>query len=312
LLGASLPETIPGKCPVIHMKRAFTLIELLVVIAIIAILAAILFPVFAQAKEAAKKTSALSNIKQVGTAAVVYTTDNDDRLPFGVIRNSAGNWQYSLYVEVPADWRLTSASSIERHSVYWANSTMPYIKSRDMLKISDGAKAAQANTPQPGKQPQEVGVMYNGLLHTYSMTQVNQPSSVPMFWYGIGRTNYTGQVLPAPGLRCTGASECQFNETAWPDDGTVGTFGSVWYSGPTEVKSHRAYGTGTIFVQTDTSAKFRRIGRDGGGAVNNMLGDPFSNYDANMKATSYTGCRPTGSASSVPYYWCYFRPDVER
>lgn len=61
--------------------KAFTLIELLVVIAIIAILAAILFPVFAQAKAAAKKTSALSNMKQLGTAAMMYATDNEDRFP---------------------------------------------------------------------------------------------------------------------------------------------------------------------------------------------------------------------------------------
>jgi prepilin-type N-terminal cleavage/methylation domain-containing protein len=59
------------------MKRAFTLIELLVVIAIIAILAAILFPVFAQAKEAAKKTQAISNFKQAGIAVAMYTADND-------------------------------------------------------------------------------------------------------------------------------------------------------------------------------------------------------------------------------------------
>jgi len=64
------------------MKRsAFTLIELLVVIAIIAILAAILFPVFAQAKAAAKKTAALSNMKQLGTAIHIYTSDNDDLYP---------------------------------------------------------------------------------------------------------------------------------------------------------------------------------------------------------------------------------------
>lgn len=58
-------------------NRAFTLIELLVVIAIIAILAAILFPVFAQAKAAAKKTQAISNFKQAGTATAMYTGDYD-------------------------------------------------------------------------------------------------------------------------------------------------------------------------------------------------------------------------------------------
>jgi prepilin-type N-terminal cleavage/methylation domain-containing protein/prepilin-type processing-associated H-X9-DG protein len=60
------------------MKKAFTLIELLVVIAIIAILAAILFPVFAQAKVAAKKTSALSNQKQITLGMFLYTADYDD------------------------------------------------------------------------------------------------------------------------------------------------------------------------------------------------------------------------------------------
>lgn len=63
------------------MKKAFTLIELLVVIAIIAILAAILFPVFAQAKRAAKSTQCLSNLKQIGVALFLYSGDYDDTPP---------------------------------------------------------------------------------------------------------------------------------------------------------------------------------------------------------------------------------------
>ena len=61
------------------MRKAFTLIELLVVIAIIAILAAILFPVFAQAKAAAKKTADLSNHKQIIAGIMLYAGDNDDQ-----------------------------------------------------------------------------------------------------------------------------------------------------------------------------------------------------------------------------------------
>ena len=69
------------------MKRAFTLIELLVVIAIIAILAAILFPVFAQAKAAAKKTTDISNFKQWGVATALYSGDSDGGFPMS---NSGG------------------------------------------------------------------------------------------------------------------------------------------------------------------------------------------------------------------------------
>ena len=70
--------------PRVTHAQAFTLIELLVVIAIIAILAAILFPVFGQAKEAAKKTSCLSNMKQIGVSMQIYLNDSDDMYPGGL------------------------------------------------------------------------------------------------------------------------------------------------------------------------------------------------------------------------------------
>lgn len=83
-------------------KRAFTLIELLVVIAIIAILAAILFPVFAQAKAAAKKTTDLSNLKQLGTSTAIYLGDYDDVFPQARVvgNDSTGGSCGGTYVEV--------------------------------------------------------------------------------------------------------------------------------------------------------------------------------------------------------------------
>src|ERR1043165_7882788 len=82
-----------------RLRRGFTLIELLVVIAIIAILAAILFPVFAQAREAARKTSCLSNLRQISMAAAMYTQDYEEVMPGPATRRLGGPpaTEYSNY-----------------------------------------------------------------------------------------------------------------------------------------------------------------------------------------------------------------------
>src|SRR5689334_4966527 len=72
-------------------RKAFTLIELLVVIAIIAILAAILFPVFAQAREKARSISCMSNLKQIGTALMMYVQDSDETYPINLYFGNESN-----------------------------------------------------------------------------------------------------------------------------------------------------------------------------------------------------------------------------
>ena len=157
--------------------RAFTLIELLVVIAIIAILAAILFPVFAQAKAAAKKTQDLSNVKQIGLGLVMYAGDSDDVLPM--------------------DQFCDGGRAYCTASTTWYQMVDPYVKSGDKAvnglgqsvatgtgglflgpdfpkpKSSGGAYAIRIDVSPDGYAPWKDS---NYVVKTVSMTQIDKPA----------------------------------------------------------------------------------------------------------------------------------------
>jgi len=134
------------------MKKAFTLIELLVVIAIIAILAAILFPVFAQAKAAAKKTAALSNQKQISTSMFLYTSDYDDIYPRNddCIARSALNPALNAGTYTPSNGDGCSGAGpypYRMNHYSWQKWVLPYTKNVGLFE-HPGRTKIDAGTPR--------------------------------------------------------------------------------------------------------------------------------------------------------------------
>lgn len=116
------------------LRRAFTLIELLVVIAIIAILAAILFPVFAQAKEAAKKTACLSGLKEIATATFLYAGDSDDTL-------CQTSWESAL---TPQPFNPAG-----KYQIHWTYLMQPYIKDFGIFLCASDSDPVTPKYPAP-------------------------------------------------------------------------------------------------------------------------------------------------------------------
>lgn len=145
---------MPHRSSAQRQIRAFTLIELLVVIAIIAILAAILFPVFARAREAARKTSCLSNQKQVLTGALMYGQDYDERIMPSWLNYNGGT--------------------------YWTNFIQPYVKNRQLLYCPSRKEGGWAYDPANNGS---VGMNHDNLGWDGSITMasVNKPATTIYF-----------------------------------------------------------------------------------------------------------------------------------
>ena len=170
-------------------KSAFTLIELLVVIAIIAILAAILFPVFARARENARRASCLSNLKQLGLAAMMYAQDYDEKL-------------------VPA-WNQEPPGPYE----YWPDLLYPYTKSEQVFVCPNAVDATPITTYNYG--------INSNLTPAYSGTSLASVVSASQKYlimdygkyaasWGYIDSSYPHYYLPGQGLAggdCTGTDE---------------------------------------------------------------------------------------------------------
>jgi prepilin-type N-terminal cleavage/methylation domain-containing protein len=296
-------------------NKAFTLIELLVVIAIIAILAAILFPVFAQAKTAAKKTQHISNYKQTGTAAMIYLSDYDDQFPQAMVRRPVGTWFVGGVHPVPAnalaDGIWGTPERIHMASNFWANSMQPYMKNLDMLAMPSAPEIGVAGEIfNPAVRAAKLGLTMNGYLHTYSSTSIVNNSVVPMFW-NVQAVNFRGRGLSTPTLNCLGTfTECSFNPTGNPN-GEAGS-SNAGYFVYDFTSSIWQYGRRGIFVRTDSSAKSMANGSTtapNGVAWAGKLIDPWFNATATGAPGSLWPCDSTFNGQGAGSAWCYFRPD---
>lgn len=272
------------------LRSAFTLIELLVVIAIIAILAAILFPVFAQAKAAAKDTAALSNVKQMSTAHLMYAADYDD--------------SFALMVTNP----FTVDASNTSVQGPWQGLIRPYTKNMQLTYHPKSPAPAASDAQKWIKEWQFWGVVPRAaaLLNKNASGQIfindaTLTQSIPSyldgpFGAGITAASYQNTVT-APSLTQTAienisevvmVAESTSYDMAWGRNAVVGAGQVGIFCGGAYAATQMAYG-GSVVVGGPTARK-SPIGGDGiSGCVYQRGKTTYAATDGSAKAVDYRG-----------------------
>lgn len=172
------------------LRRGFTLIELLVVIAIIAILAAILFPVFAQARDMARSAACLSNLKQLGSALMMYTQDYDETFHKGSRMSSPGEYGFGRHTNI-------------RGWTNWAWFYGPYIKNVKVFDCPTSPDTERNLTGPNWGNDGNYGYNYSGLTRDEGtparvLAELTEPASTFVFFDSgdvqvrAGPNNWTG------------------------------------------------------------------------------------------------------------------------
>ncbi len=186
---------------------AFTLIELLVVIAIIAILAAILFPVFAQAREKARQTTCASNMKQISTATLTYIQDYDETYPLAMGWSAtagnagAGTYYYSKPTAAAQGLTLGPTSSS-----IWANALDSYIKNWQVWACPSTARELNVFNETDDKLAGiKFSYLYNPFLNAWPAAFIKQPAET-VTYTELANMSIRGYLRPYPLMTDNGCS----------------------------------------------------------------------------------------------------------
>ncbi|BDI28586.1 hypothetical protein CCAX7_006370 [Capsulimonas corticalis] len=269
------------------MKRGFTLIELLVVIAIIAILAAILFPVFAQAREKARQISCASNEKQLALGILQYVQDYDENYPFG---NESGHV-----------WSTTPACK-------WDLNIAPYLKSLQVFYCPDDSMTGNAYPDWQG-----LGMSYgvNGLITPHWGSPTTVSVAGPM---GYANENWGGNSQTPGG---GGLSLAAVSQPAASILLAEQFSADIHKASPTDINATGAGDWGVFGTGTDRGSGYGNI-PDGaaaaaaypngpnGGVSAHHAGDTLTNFafcDGHVKAMRPTATNPNGAAHPELNMW---------
>jgi prepilin-type N-terminal cleavage/methylation domain-containing protein/prepilin-type processing-associated H-X9-DG protein len=292
-----------GTLMVGRKSEAFTLIELLVVIAIIAILAAILFPVFAQAREKARAATCISNEKQITTATLMYSQDYDEQFPFAFGYYPGVGWLYQYVGDIPYNWECPNGVCGAKWTMamqeYWVNSIQPYTKNNAIFLCPSSSKASDlVAPPAPGAPaPVKTSLSYNGLLMAVPQAMVTYPSRVPLMTESNGAGYFNGFSQANPVLACDNPNApCTYVSGTGNPANNGETSGWFTFVGRASV-----HGKGQNWSFVDGHVKFKNLSvgvRDP--ASTDWRNEPWYNYDRDEY--------PAGAWGGNGHVW-YFRPD---
>jgi prepilin-type N-terminal cleavage/methylation domain-containing protein/prepilin-type processing-associated H-X9-DG protein len=175
--------------------QGFTLIELLVVIAIIAILAAILFPVFAQAREKARMTACLSNVKQIALGVQMYAQDYDELLPVaGYNAQCRGRWQFQVYPYVKNQQVFTCPNLASNPWVYGVGN-LTCAQNSVVVQVGTNDRGGYGwSYALQGDSGGQTGAVLDRAAG-YSLARINKPADTII----IGETGFPGTSSQAAG-----------------------------------------------------------------------------------------------------------------
>ena len=206
-------------------KRGFTLIELLVVIAIIAILAAILFPVFARARENARRASCQSNLKQLGLGFQQYTQDYDEKYPQARSNNFGSISSPPVFPSSAFNGVTQSAS--HSWSLSWAAVLQPYIKSTQIMTCPSQLPTDWYTNTSDFVQKIPVSYVYNRLLSWKNMSVIPEASRLVLANEAFGDKAYISVAQAYP--QVTTATFGPDNPYSF--DANTANFSCNWYTG---------------------------------------------------------------------------------